>query len=325
MRTPGFDAEASVYRTSNTYRGAYAILAGNVPANKHSEIVGAPLPLTLSSDIQPVSIFALGFPDGFLMSASAATLARSTTAAARAVNCDDFCTIAYAFCPVQRQNCINICNSQCAPNGLEPCVVGSGLCPVTRCKCGDKCCKLGDVCCGRMDPVGSPGKCCPEDRCCVSLNHPDGECCSPDVRCTARDGCCRAGRIPCGRVGDVFRECCPWGKICRNGQCVCPTGQTPCGEGCCAPGEFCQDGVVCTPCPPDSTPCGSRCCPPGASVCCTSPSDRPYCCLDGQTCCNNELLGSYTCCIPGSRCCPSSGGIMCCHQGEICDPEVGCI
>lgn len=335
MRIPGFDAEASVYRTSNAYRGAYGILADNVAANEHNGLIGTPWPAAMFSGIQPARIFAQNLADGLVMDGIATSLARSTASAALSVHCDRLCTIAYAFCPAQRQNCINICNRQCAPRGLLPCFLGPGPCPVTRCRCGEKCCGLGDVCCGGSVADGAPGKCCPEDRCCRSLNVPDGECCSLDVRCTLWDGCCRAGRIPCGRAGDIFRECCPWGKICRNGQCVCPSGQVPCGEGCCAPGEFCQDGV-CTPspCPPGRAPCGTACCNPGwycchaplgrccpeGTVCCVYPSGSAACCTEGSTCCSTEFYDF--CCGAGTTCC-NIYVADCCDPGEVCT-EMGC-
>jgi hypothetical protein len=332
MNIPGFNAEASAYRTRNFYYGGYGVPVGDAPAGEHDRIDGTPLPAAFFPAIQPAGNVMLPLQGELMIGGFTTTLARPTAAAARPVNCNSFCAFAYAFCPGQRQNCINICNRQCAPRGLEPCVVGSGPCPVTRCKCGERCCELGDVCCGRSAADSASGKCCPEDRCCRSLVHPDGECCGPDVKCTTADGCCKAGRIPCGRVGDVFRECCPWGKICRDGQCACPADRTPCAGECCEPGEYCEPfSEVCTPCPAGSTPCGygccssdtrchegrlccwldwgycgaapggyPGCCPPGESVCCPAegPHEFSYCCQDGTTCCRQ---GS-DCCTPDEDC-----------------------
>jgi hypothetical protein len=344
MRIPGFDAEASVYRTSNTYRGAYAILADNVAANKHDRNIGTPLPPTLCSEIQPVNLFA-DFADEFLMSAIATTPARSNAIPAQMSDCDryfacePFCRCAFLFHPGERQDCIDICNSQCKTHGLDPCVVPAprpGAPPVLRCKCGSrgKCCKLGDVCCGRPVVGNDSAFCCPKEQCCIT-HHPATDvdltvsCCAPNEKCTMFDGCCPdPERRACGPY------CCPEGKVCSDDgkTCVCPTGQVPCGSSCCPRHKYCVDGqcVDCQPggCPGTSTCCVGEgmaapfrwccppparhpinkvCCPRGINVCC--PADRPFC-LECEV---PDGSGNYR-----YNCCPSTDNVCCPGTGTGC-------
>jgi hypothetical protein len=230
---------------------------------------------------------ALGWIGGFLAGAVVNAFGRPKEAIARPVNCAAFCRLEYVACPSQRQNCIDICNRQCVPLGIQPCVVGTSSCRVTRCMCEGVCCKLGDTCCNRPQPfVGR--KCCPQGQCCSSLAYPDGECCESGVKCTAADGCCRAGRAACGR------ECCARGKICSNGQCVCPRNQTTCGDGCCQFDQFCSAAQRCEPCP-ISCHAGQKCC--------RVLPDRPAQCRPISEHCCGEAGYNYSC-PPNKRCCP---------------------
>jgi hypothetical protein len=119
---------------------------------------------------------------------------------------------------------------------------------------------------GGLGPLSGP--CCP--KVCGPPNPFEG----------SGSGCCDHGEACVGSHNPNTRDGC------------CPVGQE-CHGNCCAKGEYCLDGGVCstdpgtfgnTPPPPPpqnncifgGAPCGSKCCPPGLA-CCGVFSGQPDC------------------------------------------------
>jgi hypothetical protein len=130
MAMPGFTAEVSVYRTSNTYRATYGALAG------HSSAAALPSALNLFS----VIAFPLSLGPGIIIG----------------LRCYAVC---YTICRVLQINhttCRNRCRTLCTRTS----------CRADQTPCGNLCCAIAwnTYCC--VDDSGKP-YCCPHNfRCC---------------------------------------------------------------------------------------------------------------------------------------------------------------
>jgi hypothetical protein len=119
-----------------------------------------------------------------------------------------------------------------------------------------------------------------------------GICCNRGVACCA--GVCEdsidfaSDPNNCGQCGNV----CPRGRLCVNGDCDgCAAGYTDCyGDACCAPGETCAGTLT-----PDR-------------------GFKAWCCPQGKFHCVARI-GGYAA--------PTS--LLCCPDGQLCHPFMGCI
>jgi hypothetical protein len=177
MNMPGFNAEVSAYRTSNTYQAAYGTLAGN--ASAVAILSGLNLPLVF---VRPTLVT---IPLGEIID----------------LRCYRWC---YVICWVLgfvlgygHVECRNTCRTACMRGGAD-------VCPPGQAPCGEGCCPIHKKCvdgqcidCGR--PCMPWSQCCPGGPCrpgmqdlCVSL---DSTCCPGGYAVLPGYKCC----FPCVR------------------------------------------------------------------------------------------------------------------------------
>jgi len=289
MTLPGFNAEASSYRTSRYYIAGTSSLADS-PSSGAVTLSYYPGPDTQArcSDCGSDCASALGycsasatallggciFPPLCPAAAAAAGAALSACDIAN-LTCTGYCW-AFKCCP-------KLCgipdpfgsNNGCCDDG-EHCVDQSdpnsrqGCCPSNQAVCGGKCCAVGEKCCG--------DSCCPADFVCQQ-----GTCCPPGTPTVCNGVCCNGACDPSG-------NCCPSpSHVCGN--VCCPPFNKCCNGQCCGAYQECHPtlGTCWTPPHPPSpcmagwTSCGSQCCPPG-KTCCIPPGFSAAGCYEPYEC-----------------------------------------
>jgi len=210
MRTPGFTAESSLYKSSWHY---YVAAADTVSSNQ--------------------AMLQQGHPPGLCEKAS--KLCRRGVGGSWCdilLECWDGCTPGCdpprpmpAKGPCLWQRCVDEdCQvswrpapgcTRCVPPRVQECRDASGNCFIQNCDCivcGNQCCSSGQQCAG--------GVCCPSsqvcgNRCCPSGTVCSGGACSPVSPCGTETpcggGCCPTGFTVCCPGG---KECCPAGTRC---------------------------------------------------------------------------------------------------------------
>lgn len=165
MNMPGFTADVSVYRTSNTYQAAYGTLASNAPAAAILSSLN-PLPITAFPPQPPAS----GPVPGRIPHSDAPIIGLLCYRI-----CYSICRILFGheFC---RDTCRSLCTRRPAggdcPTGQQVCfnnVSGQYECVVSTCPMNTQCCTDGT-----------------NFACCNPNPHFEVTCCSDHV------GCCRA-------------------------------------------------------------------------------------------------------------------------------------
>lgn len=193
MRTPGFSAETSLYRTRHNYRLTVA----------HGPRSGALHPSSFVVDIHDLS------HHGTAVFVDPRSCCRDCLAS---IPCAD------ESCRRQRLfECTNRCNAA---------GIGGCDCPPDRVGCHGMCCRSGEVC--TVDGCGPPNQlchgrlCAPGERCtsagCCGVGNVvcQDRCCQPGWSCTS-EGCCPPGYC-------CETAACPPGKSCCGGTVCCPAG-----------------------------------------------------------------------------------------------------
>jgi len=247
MTIPGFSAHASLYRTSNHYRGV-----GNAYVDSPSadSVVTAfiPGPETLNRCSGCTTI--CDATRTVCLTKAAATTFESC-AASLFIGCGPAIALGALQaegCEASHLECFGDCNIPTNPLFESPCCPKVCGPPIPPGKGGAGCCDHGEVC-ANSGPNTRDG-CCPAGQFC------GGNCCAVGDRC-------------CGTT------CCPPDKFClANGECTssppfsnnpppppppfkCPPGAAPCGL-------------------PDKTGVVRTCCPPGLQ-CCNVINGQPDC------------------------------------------------
>ena len=316
MNMPGFNAQASIYKTGGSYRVS-ALGFGNstyegiTPAYRPGPGTQAACGDCFDHCARNLAVCEAGAAAilaGCFFPPACPALVIAAAAAEAA------CTGEFLICGGICEGtdcCPKLCGvpnpsdpgSGCCDKG-EACVdqddpnSRNGCCPSAQHVCNNKCCPPGVSCCG--------SECgCPANFACVQ-----GQCCPPSTTTICNGACCQG---PCDINGNCCDTpnhlcggaCCPPLNDCCNGQC-CDLGQhchptlgtccsTICGPACCAANQFCQD--------PSTGHCGG--CPAGQHAC--NVFGAPQCCPDGTECCSNgQCCPPDACCIIGLGCLPKT-------------------
>ena len=260
IKMPGFNAEATLYRSGNRYRssgaefGAQSVVAAYIPGpetqNKCSgctracDIVNDACLAEVAASVSEACWGSLGWG-----CAGALAWGAWERAACR-VNyeeCIGLCNIPDTdiccpkFCGLDLDNPIKGNGAGCCDHG-ESCIpIGGskantrdGCCPSGR-RCGIDCCAAGEICCGGQT-------CCPSDQFCSD----DGACLEFPVPSGVPFGNPPPPKAP-GTPQDP--------RIYSGNSKYCGAGRTPCGNKCCPPELQCCDtdaGPACM------TSCGPR-------------------------------------------------------------------
>jgi hypothetical protein len=226
MSTPGFTADASLYRTSNHYRssgsgseaepGARAVVAAYHPGPGTQRSCSDCLESCAKQNVicNAVAMTTIWFPPALAVA--------FTACATEAAACLGYCTV-----PVLGKCCPKVCGF---PNPLEP---------------GEGCCDEGETCVDRYDPNSRQG-CCPSDQSvCAGKCCPAGHTCCGNTCCPGsyycRDGVC--SEFPGPLWPDDWKPQTP-----KKSLLGCRAGHEPCGGTCCPPGLQCCSvggGVSC--------------------------------------------------------------------------------
>lgn len=226
INIPGFNAEATLYRTRNRYRVSGSASSASLTAQ-------SVVPALNSEDSARCSACENKCNGSYADCVGIATATWLAGLGACAATgpfyplCATPVTIAFSLanglCAAKLTACHVVCNapgdSSCCPVFCELghcCSTGEtctshGCCPSGRSVCGDQCCPEGYSCCG--------GTCCP-NHCC------GGTCCDAGVPCCG-DSCC-----------SIFGGGGPPPPPPESG-CYLFEGGSPCGSKCCFGGLQC--------------------------------------------------------------------------------------
>jgi hypothetical protein len=320
VRTPGFTAEDSLYRTRGHYYMSAAVAQAQGAMLQESSLLAS-----LGVPLRGLSLPPSGRTcDQICHLDETGACVRDCTICPPgqpADGCQDFtepCS-PNACCPPGQEACYVPHRAQfCCPPGLHCCDSQTHLCCRQQCcfDAGNYCCAASEKCCG--------GGCCPADQVCCG-------------------GACKAVQTDvqnCGRCGNICPAPANSTASCANGRCgfACALGYTPCGNACLnlnndpvncgtcgnicpSPANSsasCANGRCGFTCNPGYTPCGNACLnlnsdPGNCGTCghmCPQPLNSTATCTNGK--CGFACNAGYTPC--GSQCCPS---------GQKCNPNTG--
>ena len=248
MNIPAFSAQASLYKTINTYYSPSFISDIQKPSGS---IVASYIPGAKTQHDCSVCTDACKIPRDICLAKVAVTVSE-TCWGSLGFGCAAAIAWGYfeaASCYVPYEACLGYCN---IPSGLGE--LSGPCCPKV---------------CGPPEPWrGSGYGCCDHGETCKGLG----------ARDNTRDGCCPVGR-DCGSV------CCAEGEKCC-GEICCPSDYYCLDNNTCSqyPGTFGTPNSP-APVPKDSgcyffeggSPCGTKCCYGGLQCCGTEANGQPIC------------------------------------------------
>jgi len=221
MNIPEFTAQASLYRTSNSYRCSGSEFSGSIPAQS---VIAAYIPGPQTQHDCSVCTDACAVPRNICL----AKVAISVTE--QCIGSLGFgCGAAIALGYIQTGSCYA---------GYEACL---GYCNIPDLGVegfhGPCCPKI----CGWPNPLkGSRTGCCDHGEACVDQDDPN-----------SRQGCCPSGQDVCaGKCCPIGEVCCPGDRCCKPPSFSndppppppvnnCIFGGDPCGTKCCPIGTMC--------------------------------------------------------------------------------------
>ena len=311
MHTPGFGAEASVYRGKGHYLaasgpGRYDGAAPQQVGYRVSDTVLPNLPNFCSPPFcTPGSRIDqdIGYhPEAYAADTRQAVLPMSVPGHVSAPGLSSQCNTCTTLCAAAAQAGFDAAVIGCLALAWIPFVGGvayaacvataAGVAYVAANICTSNCQNVGSPCC--------PIPCGPEPYCCF-----EGETCLD----SGLGLCCPFGTAPCYGTGAPAESCYSLltEKCLPSGPC---SNQQVCGENCCSVfGETCIDGNCVSACLPGQTTCGTQCC-----------NEATEQCIDNNCCPNPRACGEI-CCPPGLVCDPTNPNVPCvvpppCPAGE---------
>ncbi len=226
MNIPEFTAEASLYRTSNSYRSSGSEFDGS-PTTQSVVAAYFPGPGTRGKCNECLESCAKGSVTCNLLALG--TIWYPPAAAAAFTACFTGAYVCSGLClaPVIGKCCPKVCGF---PNPFEP---------------GEGCCDKDENCVDRYDPNSRQG-CCPSDqrvcggRCCAKGDSCCGDtCCPSNYFC--RDGFCSQFPGPLFGPGKLKPKPPPYNPLTD----LCPIGGVPCNGVCCPLGYECCGSLGC--------------------------------------------------------------------------------